>query len=86
MRQNLVTPNTGEIYITPGYNLACNHVIHTNCSKWHGGTGEQVWDNWNTKEGSVAKWSTRWTRNLAVPGSSLPVATGWICSCRRPRL
>ena len=48
MRQNLVTPNAGDVAVTPGYNLACNHVIHTDCSKWHGGTGEQVRDNWNT--------------------------------------
>ena len=44
MEQNLVTPNTGDITVTRGYNLACNHVIHTNCSKWHGGKGELVSD------------------------------------------
>ena len=31
-------------------------------------------------EGSVAEWSARWTRNSAVPGSSLALATCWICS------
>ena len=30
--------------------------------------------------GSVAEWSARQTRNLAVPGSSPALATCWICS------
>ncbi|XP_078381956.1 protein mono-ADP-ribosyltransferase PARP15-like [Oculina patagonica] len=33
-------PQPGEITITPGYLLACSHVIHTCCSKWDGGNGE----------------------------------------------
>ena len=45
MRQNLVIPNTGDITVTRGSGkLACDHVIHVNCSKWHGGTGELVSD------------------------------------------
>ena len=32
------------------------------------------------KRGSVAEWSVRWTRNLAVQGSSRGLATCWICS------
>ena len=44
MGQNLVTSNTGDITVTRGYNMACNHVIHTNCSRWHGGKGELVSD------------------------------------------
>ena len=43
MRENLVTPNTGDITVTRGSGkLACDHVIHVNCSEWHGGTGEWV--------------------------------------------
>ena len=34
----------------------------------------------NYAEGSVTEWSARWTRNSAVPGSSLALATCWICS------
>ena len=30
MKQNFVIPNTGDITVTPGYDLACDHVIHTN--------------------------------------------------------
>ncbi|KAJ7377463.1 positive regulation of interleukin-4-mediated signaling pathway [Desmophyllum pertusum] len=33
-------PQPGEITITPGYRLACSHVIHTCCPNWNGGTGE----------------------------------------------
>ena len=29
---------------------------------------------------SVAKWSARRTRNLAVPGSCPALATCWVCS------
>ena len=35
-------PTLGEITVTPGYLLACSHVIHTCCSKWDGGNGEVV--------------------------------------------
>ena len=42
MKQNLVTPNAGDITVTPGFALACRHVIHSNCSQWQGGKGEQV--------------------------------------------
>ena len=35
-------PQPGEITKTPGFLLACSHVIHTNCSKWDGGKGEAV--------------------------------------------
>ena len=42
MQQNLVNPNTGDVTVNNGFALACSHVIHTNCSKWHGGKGEAV--------------------------------------------
>ena len=42
MQQNFVNPNTGDVTVTAGFALACNHVIHTNCSKWDGGKGETV--------------------------------------------
>ena len=32
----------GEIIVTPGLALDCNHVIHTFCSRWRQGTGETV--------------------------------------------
>ena len=35
-------PPQGEILVTPGYQLACSHVIHTSCCKWDGGNGEWV--------------------------------------------
>ena len=34
--------NTGDIMVTPGFKLACDHVIHTKCSEWNGGKGETV--------------------------------------------
>ena len=43
MKQNFVTPNIGDITVTSGYDLACDHVIHTNCSKWNSGKGEKVY-------------------------------------------
>ena len=45
MQQGLVNPNTGNITVTPGFNLACNHVIHSNCCKWNGGKGDGVSNN-----------------------------------------
>ena len=44
MKQALVPLNIGDITVTRGFTLACSHVIHTNCSHWHGGKGEQVSD------------------------------------------
>lgn len=34
----------GKIIATPGYLLACDHVIHTRCTNWNGvrGNGEAV--------------------------------------------
>ena len=35
-------PQPGEIIVTPGYQLACSHVLHTCCSMWDRGNGEVV--------------------------------------------
>ena len=43
--QCLVNPNTANITVTPGLYLACNHVIHSNCSHWNGGKGDGVSNN-----------------------------------------
>ena len=42
MQENVVDPTTGDVIVTAGFNLACNHVLHTHCSKWEGGKGETV--------------------------------------------
>ena len=42
MRDSIATPSTGHITVTPGFALPCNHVIHTNCSAWNTGIGEEV--------------------------------------------
>ena len=39
---NFVNPRIGDIVVTAGFALDCNHVIHTSCSRWQGGTGETV--------------------------------------------
>lgn len=41
-RMRLVTPNPGEIEVSPGFQLPCTHVIHTYCAEWNGGNGETV--------------------------------------------
>ena len=35
-------PPAGEIRVSTGFNLPCQHVIHTRCSEWKGGVGEGV--------------------------------------------
>ena len=35
-------PPAGEIRVTTGFKLPCQHVIHTSCSEWKGGVGEGV--------------------------------------------
>ena len=42
MKQCLVTPDTGDVTVTPGFGLACSHVLHTNCCHWYEGKGEKV--------------------------------------------
>lgn len=41
-RLRLVTPNPGEIEVSPGFQLPCTHVIHTYCAEWNEGNGETV--------------------------------------------
>ena len=41
-RMRLVTPNPGEIEVSPGFQLPCTHVIHTYCAKWNEGRGGTV--------------------------------------------
>lgn len=36
------TPSAGEIRVSAGFKLQCQHVIHTRCSEWNGGDGEVV--------------------------------------------
>ncbi len=36
------TPPAGEICVSAGFKLPCQHVIHTRCSEWNGGDGEVV--------------------------------------------
>lgn len=33
---------TGNIVVTSGGNLGCEHVFHTSCAEWENGKGEQV--------------------------------------------
>ena len=38
----LGTPKSGEIEVSPGFQLPCTHVIHTYCAEWNRGNGETV--------------------------------------------
>lgn len=42
MKNELVTPNIGDVTVTAGHDLPCKHVIHTYCSMWLGGEGGEV--------------------------------------------
>ena len=35
-----MAPPAGEIRVSTGFKLPCQHVIHTSCSEWKGGVGE----------------------------------------------
>ena len=37
-----MAPPAGEIRVSKGFKLPCQHVIHTRCSEWKGGVGEMV--------------------------------------------
>ena len=37
-----MAPPAGEIRVSPGFKLPCQHAIHTCCSEWKGGVGEGV--------------------------------------------
>jgi len=37
-----MAPPAGEIRVSTGFKLPCQHVIHTRCSEWNGGAGEGV--------------------------------------------
>lgn len=37
-----MAPPAGEIRVSTGSKMPCQHVIHTRCSEWEGGLGEGV--------------------------------------------
>lgn len=37
-----IAPSAGQIRVSTGFKLPCQHVIHTRCSEWKGGVGEGV--------------------------------------------